>query len=140
MLGALYASGLLERNSDPVATPTKVSAGTDNLANEHLIKRGLPTHWLLCLVFMQRTKALMVSGLLIHLNWRLRDQNSLADALTNEDFSGVDMEKRVHVDWDKLDFAGIWTLWNERGSYLDEDALKASAKMVKLGDYEKSVW
>ena len=89
---------------------------------------------------MQMTKALMAAGLLINLNWRPRDQNSLADALTNEDFSGVDLEKRIHVDWDKLDFTWIWTLWNERGSYLDKDALKASAKVVKLGDYEKSVW
>ena len=140
VLVALYAFGLLERSSDPVAAPIKVSAGTDNLANEHLIKKGLTTRWPLCLVFMQMTKALMAAGLLIHLNWRPRDQNSLADALTNEDFSGTDIEKRVHVDWDKLDFAWIGTLWNERGSYLDKNALKASAKVVKLGDYEKSVW
>lgn len=82
----------------------------------------------------------MGAGLIVQLNWRPRDQNSLADALTNKDFSGVDMQKRIHVVWNKLDFAWIWKLWNERDSYLDRDALRASAKIVKLGDYEKSIW
>lgn len=139
-LVAHYAFGLLERNTDPVAAPIKVTAGPDNLANEHLIKRGLTTCWPLCLVFGQMTKGLTVAEPLIHSNWRPRDRNSLADAITNEDFSGVDMEKRVRVDWDKLDFAWTWALWNERGSYLDKDTLKAIAKMVKLGDFEEAVW
>ena len=140
VLVALHVFGLVGERSEHFAAPVKVSAGTDNLANEHLIKKGLTTRWPLCLVYMQMTKALMAAGLVIRLNWRPRDENSLADALTNEDFSGVDMKKRIHVDWDKLDFAWIWKLWNERGTYLDRDALKASAKVVKLGDYEKSVW
>ena len=140
VLVALHVFGLVGERSEHFAAPVKVSAGTDNLANEHLIKKGLTTRWPLCLVYMQMTKALMAAGLVIRLNWRPRDENSLADALTNEDFSGVDMEKRIHVDWGKLDFAWIWKLWNERGTYLDRDALKASAKVVKLGDYEKSVW
>lgn len=140
VLVALYLFGLVGDHAKFVTAPIKISAGTDNLANEHLIKKGLTTRWPLCLVYMQMTKALMGAGLIVQLNWRPRDQNSLADALTNEDFSGVDMQKRIHVVWNKLDFAWIWKLWNERDSYLDRDALRASAKIVKLGDYEKSIW
>ena len=86
------------------------------------------------------TKALMDARLMVQLNWRPRDQNALADALTNEDFSGVDIQKRIRVDWTKLDCSWIWKLWNERNAYLDKDGLRASAKIVKLGDYEKSGW
>ena len=140
MLVALHLFGFVGGPVKHVTTPIKISAGTDNLANEHLIKKGLTTRWPLCLVYMQMTKALMDSRLMVQLNWRPRDQNALADALTNEDFSGVDIQKRIHVDWTKLDFSWIWKLWNERNAYLDKDGLRASAKIVKLGDYEKSGW
>ena len=140
VLVALHLFGFVGGPVKHVTTPIKISAGTDNLANEHLIKKGLTTRWPLCLVYMQMTKALMDSRLMVQLNWRPRDQNALADALTNEDFSGVDIQKRIHVDWTKLDFSWIWKLWNERNAYLDKDGLRASAKIVKLGDYEKSGW
>ena len=140
VLVALHLFGFVGGPVKHVTTPIKISAGTDNLANEHLIKKGLTTRWPLCLVYMQMTKALMDSRLMVQLNWRPRDQNALADALTNEDFSGVDIQKRIHVDWVKLDFSWIWKLWNERNAYLDKDGLRASAKIVKLGDYEKSGW
>ena len=52
----------------------------------------------------------------------------------------MDSPTRIHVDWTKLDFSWIWKLWNERDAYLDKDGLRASAKIVKLGDYEKSGW
>ena len=140
MLVALHLFGFVGGPVEHVTTPIKISAGTDNLANEHLIKKGLTTRWPLCLVYMQMTKALMDARLMVQLNWRPRDQNALADALTNEDFSGVDIQKRIRVDWTKLDFSWIWKLWNERNAYLDKDGLRASAKIVKLGDYEKSGW
>ena len=33
------------------------------------------------------------------LTWVRRDDNAQADALTNEDFSGVDLSKRVNITW-----------------------------------------
>jgi hypothetical protein len=130
----------VDPNNPVEATPLRVVAGTDNLANEHLIRKGLTTKWPLCLVFMQLTETLMKAGVLIHLAWRPRDENALADALTNGDFSGVTSSKRISCNWDEFDFNLLWKLWDERDAYLDREAIKANPKVVKLGEFEKSNW
>ena len=89
---------------------------------------------------MQLTKTLMKAGVLIHSAWRSRDENALADALTNGDFSDVSLSKRILCNCDGFDFTLIWKLWEERETYLDREALKANSKLAKLGDFEKSNW
>ena len=140
VLIALHVFDFLGAKCSQSATPIKVSAGTDNLANEHLIKKGLTTKWPLCLVSMQLTECLMKAGVFINLSWRPRDENSLADALTNSDFSGVEPHLRVKCDWVDFDFSLLWQLWSERDTFLDKDLLRANSRLVKLGNQEKSAW
>ena len=140
VLVAMQLFGHFDRQGGPDPTPLKVTAGTDNLANEHLIKKGLTTKWPLCLVFMQLTEFLMRSGTLICLDWRPRDENALADSLTNGDFGNVDLGSRLPCEWGDFKFGLLEKLWAEREQFLDKDTLKAQAHPLKLGSLEKSVW
>ena len=140
VLLALQVFGFLDEKGPKDSTPLKVLAGTDNMANEHLLKKGLTTKWPLCLVFMQMTQLLMKSGLVVQLNWRPRDENALADALTNLDFKGVDPKLRMECKWEDLELGLLWKLWSERENYLDKDHIKANSKRLNLGEFEKSSW
>ena len=140
VLVALHLFGFMVEGVDADPTPLVVSAGTDNLANEFLIRKGLTTKWPLCLIFMQLTDCLMFRRVLVQLKWRPRDQNVLADALTNEDFTGVDAAKRIQCTWSDFDFHLLETLWKARATFLDRQALKATSKDVNLGKFEKSNW
>ena len=82
----------------------------------------------------------MKAGVLVKLSWRPRDENASADALTNLDFSSVRMEDRIACCWEDIELGLLWTFWREREAYLDRDAVRNSAKIVKLGDFEKSAW
>lgn len=140
VLIALHLFGYLEvgrRNNLP---PLHVGAGTDNLANEHLLKKGLTTKWPLCLVFMQLTEALMRAHVHVSLDWRPRDENCLADALTNGDFSAVDPGSPIFCVWEQFDFSLLQRLWEEREIYLDKEALRATMHHRNLGEFEKSAW
>eukprot|EP00435_Cladocopium_sp_Y103_P068191 s408_g31.t1 len=86
VLIALHLFGCLKRNKKEHPVPFRVTAGTDNKANDHLLRKGLTTKWPLCLVFMQLTVAIMSARVFIQLGWRPRDENAPADALTNLDF------------------------------------------------------
>ena len=79
----MHLFGCVDRNIQVGAMPLKIAAVTDNPADEHLIRRGLTTKWPLCLNFLQLTETLMKDGVLTQLAWRPRDENALADALTN---------------------------------------------------------
>ena len=89
---------------------------------------------------MQMTDCLMAKKVLVNLKWRPRDQNILADALTNEDFTGVDSGKRVQCLWSDFEFHLLETLWKTRATFLDKQMLKATSKDANLGKFEKSNW
>jgi hypothetical protein len=89
---------------------------------------------------MQLTELLMAKNVCVDLRWRPRGENTLADALTNEDFTGVDMSKRLVCGWDDFKFHLITRLWNEREGFLDREMLRSTARNVNLGKFEKSDW
>ena len=72
------------------------------------------------------------------LAWRPRDENVLADDLTNSRFEKVDMEKRVEVKFSDLDLELLNLLWEAREEYLDRDSwsVYGRGKMVS----EKTPW
>ena len=39
-----------------------------------------------------------------------------------------------------MDLDLLWTLWAQREAYLDRDALKKEAVILKLGEFEISAW
>ena len=67
-------------------------AGTDNRANEALVLRASTTKWPLTLVNMQMAEHLLRNNLLLDLRWRPRDENTLADDLTNKAFGNFDVD------------------------------------------------
>eukprot|EP00435_Cladocopium_sp_Y103_P009679 s3207_g2.t1 len=90
---------------------------------------------------MQFTVALMSAQAFAKLNWRARDQNELADSLTNQDFSGVDPAKRLECTWGQFDWSLLELLWSERALYLDKDTLRSLSQPADIvGNYEKSAW
>ena len=140
VLVALVLFGFLETGSPGHVVPLVLTAGTDNLANQFLLRKGLTTKWPLCIIYMQLTEFLMAKNVCVDLRWRPRGENTLADALTNEDFTGVDLKKRLVCDWGDFQFHLITRLWNEREGYLDKDMLRSTAQIVNLGKFEKSDW
>jgi len=137
---ALVLFGVLEASSPEHVVPLVISAGTDNLANQFLLRKGLTTKWPLCIIYMQLTELLMTKNVSVDLRWRPRGENTLADALTNEDFTGFDLSKRVGCKWGDFRFHLLSLLWEEREGFLDREMLRSTAQNVNLGKFEKSEW
>ena len=72
-----------------------VSAGTDNLANELVLRRQSTTKFPLTYVYMQLEYDLYRCGGHMSLNWRPRELNAAADELTNSCFESFDLAKRI---------------------------------------------
>ena len=75
----------------------EIAVATDNQSNEALRRKGSTTKFPLCLIAMELAAQLLDRGLSLYLRWRRRDRNTGADALTNEDFSGFDLSRRVEA-------------------------------------------
>ena len=107
---AIASLELLGTLASTVAFPPKpgsakkffLSAGTDNLGNRHLVSRLLTTKFPLCIVLMQLAWTLHCKDLELRLDWLPRLQNREADALTNGDFSGFDMDLRIEIKPEEL--------------------------------------
>ena len=74
-----------------------VSAGTDNLANELVLRRQSTTKFPLTYVYMQLEYDLYRCGGHMSLNWRPRELNVAAGELTNSRFESFDLAKRVEL-------------------------------------------
>ena len=88
-----------------------LAAGTDNLANEHLMKRGSSGKFPLMYIHMQLSYVLFQYHVLLDLQWRPRGENVPADDLTNGVFEKFQEANRVHVIWQDLDFSLIQELF-----------------------------
>ena len=108
---ALHRFGCLECTGERREVSLAIQGGTDNKANDALSKRASSTKWPLMLVNMQYSHLLKQAGLRVNLQWRPRDENQLADDLTNLRFDGVDMSKRVQVEFEDLDLTLLKRLW-----------------------------
>ena len=97
LLAVLYGVVLLVPRGDYGDGLARVpfSAGTDNQRNEHLVKKMMTTKFPVCLVAMELASQLSSRHLDLRLNWRRRDTNAEADALTNEVFTAFDPARRV---------------------------------------------
>ena len=74
-----------------------VSAGTDNLANELVMRRQGTTKFPLTYVYMQLEYDLYRCGGHMNLNWRPRELNTESDDLTNGRFDGFSSSRRIDV-------------------------------------------
>ena len=138
VLVALYAFGYLAPSSRRASIKLWIQGGTDNKSIDHLAKKNSTTRWPLTLINMQLSHLLMRAGLRVKLAWRPRDENTLADDLTNGRFDDVDSAKRVRVCLGDLDFSLLDLLWESRSEYLDRESWLAYGDGREKA--EKSAW
>ena len=117
-----------------------MQGGTDNRSIEQMVKKSATTRWPLVLVNMQLSDCLMSAGLRVGLVWRPRDENTVADHLTNGVFTQVDSDKRIAVRWCDLNFKLLETLWGAPSEFLDRDSWKFFHGSDGGHNFEKSAW
>ena len=137
---ALRAFGFLNESGDRRSIDLWVQGGTDNRSIEQMTKKAATTRWPLVLVNMQLSDALMKAGLRVGLKWRPRDENTIADDLTNGRFEQVANDKRVDIKWADLNFTLLEKLWEVRAEFLDRDSWKFYHGPIAGGPYEKTTW
>ena len=93
-------TGEIDRVASFVAT--SVEGITDNKGNSYVVKKLLSTKLPLGAVVMQLASVLARKAIWLNLTWKPREENTLADALTNEDFSCFDQAKRREVAWSEV--------------------------------------
>ena len=101
LLGTLVALHLFVPKVDPGTTSSgsfTCSGLTDNQGNAYVVQKLLTTKYPLAAVLMQLSSELAARNLWLDLQWTPRENNKEADALTNEQFDGFDMTKRMHVE------------------------------------------
>ena len=92
-------------------------AFTDNRGNAFILKKGLSTKYPITLLVIEVAETLRRLDAFATLTWVSRDGNVLADALTNEDFSGFDPQRREVIVEEDLQW------------YVMGDLLKTSEKL-----------
>lgn len=68
------------------------------------------------LINMGLSAALLEGSLQLTLRWRPRDENVVADNLTNHVTTDVEETAKVMIQWDDLDLALVYKLWESRAS------------------------
>ena len=66
-----------------------ITGGTDNEGNSYVIKKQMTTKYTLCVILMELSAQIQSKGLFLDLNWRRRDRNIEADALSNGDLMWI---------------------------------------------------
>ena len=112
-LAALHAFKLVEARGPQCVS---IAAGTDNLATDFVVKGNSTNKFPLAWVHMQLAFLLFQVDAALDLRWRPREENVLADQLTNEIFTGVRPDKRVELKLEHMDLR----LFHELAEYHDE--------------------
>ena len=71
---------------------------TDNQSNESLLKKSMTSKFPSTLILMELAEELTAKRCELKLHWLRRDENQLADDLTNEKFDSFDKEFRVPLE------------------------------------------
>ena len=137
---ALQLFGFLEDSAEREQFDLMVQGGTDNRSIEQMARKAATTRWPLVLVNMQLTDSMMKSGMRVVLKWRPRDENTVADDLTNERFDQVDMEKRVRMQWKEVKLDLLNKLRGAREEFLDRDSWVFFDGVEKSAPFEKTSW
>ena len=143
-LVALQLFGWFDGGGDRKALEVSLFGGTDNKANESLSEKRSTTKWPLMGINMQLSSLLSRSRLSLGLRWRPRDENTEADQLTNEQFTGFEADRRIAVCWGDLQFDVLEDLVRTREAFEQaKQQARAAAKQapkVKPKKFDKSPW
>ena len=82
----------------------RLSGTTGSQGNSWVISRLMTTKSPLVLVQGELAYQLRESDISLHLHWAPREQNEVADALTNGDGVAFAPERRIEVDLSKVEF------------------------------------
>ena len=74
----------------------------------------LTTKWPASLILAELAACLVKLNAEVHVEWRPREDNTWADALSKGDFTGFDPEKRCTFDLDSPDFFSVLPLLREK--------------------------
>jgi hypothetical protein len=110
-----------------------LTASTDNLGNTYVLQHFMSCKYPLSIVVVELSVQLQKRGLELELGWIPRGQNEEADALTNKEFGGFDMEKRIVKDFGDLEFEILDELMMKAGE-LDADIKLAKSSKEAKGD------
>ncbi|CAE7196495.1 unnamed protein product [Symbiodinium sp. CCMP2592] len=116
-LAALWFFGHLKESSSQRRLPVAIAGATDNQSNEKLLRKQSTTKWPLMLINMQLSHLLRKACLRLSLTWKPRDENKLADALTNQDFSSFSSEHRLNVSFSELPLELLNQLWLSKSNF-----------------------
>ena len=141
---ALHLFGWLDETRKRKSIEVYLIGGTDNRANEALTAKRSTTRWPLLAINMQLSSSLSRARLSLGLRWRPRDENTEADQLTNEVFTGFDDALRVGVTWSEIDLEVLDCLVRthdefEAAKIAAREAAKFAPK-VKGKKFDKSPW
>eukprot|EP00435_Cladocopium_sp_Y103_P061932 s382_g23.t1 len=108
-----------------------LTASTDNLGNTYVLQHFMSCKYPLSIVVMELAVQLQKLGLELELGWIPRGQNEEADALTNKEFGGFDMEKRIQKNFEDVKFMVLDELMEKAGQLDAEIKLAKSSKEAK---------
>eukprot|EP00435_Cladocopium_sp_Y103_P022226 s207_g5.t1 len=98
----------------------RLTALTDNSSISYVLKKYLSCKFPLSVVLLELSCQLKRIGMELDLHWVPRGQNVPADSLTNGRFEGFSKEKRLDMDFEKLEFIVLHEFINKAGE-LDEE-------------------
>ena len=143
-LAGLVAFGWTSQAGSRKELELHLDAGTDNRSNEFLSQKAATTRWPLMLVNMQLSSVLARARVGVRLRWRPREENTVADDLTNSIYTQVDMSKRMDISYDDFPTQIIESLWCMKAQFDEARAVaKASAKSSgtkKRKRHDKTPW
>ena len=114
---ALWAFGHLEPGPRVRKIPVAVSGITDNRSNQSLAVKQSSTKWPLMIINMQVSHHLMRAALRLSLTWRPREENTLADDLTNGRFDSFLADHRMHFLFKDMPLGLLDKLWATKGQF-----------------------
>ena len=141
-LAALKAFGWAEESFDRKTLEMSIVAGTDNKGNEGLSAKRSTTKWPLMIINMQLSSVLSRAKIDLRLSWRPRDENKLADSLTNGDYSEVSHGRRVNIKFEDIPLDVVNNLWRTKAAF--DEARSAPCIVGKTSTtsrkFDKSPW
>jgi hypothetical protein len=90
-----------------------ITGVTDNAGNVAMLEKGSTSKYPLYVFNLELTEQLKARRINLDLRWMSRDCNVAADALTNGDFSGFSMERRIVPNLSKMDWKVLPRLLEE---------------------------
>ena len=116
-LAALVAFGWTDAATSRKSLELCLAAGTDNRSNECLSVKRSTTKFPLMLINMQLSSVLSRARVAVRLKWRPREENTIADDITNSIFDQVDLSKRIAMSYNDLPVQIIHALFEAKSDF-----------------------